>query len=251
MALLSVTGLGKSFGGVRALDDIGFSIEPGMIFGIIGPNGAGKTTLFNVLSGFQRADRGSVILRGQEVLGRKPHELVALGLARSFQLVKPFLGMTVLETVMLPSYAPCLQKRGAAREVVARQAMQKLAELGLADKAPRRVDELNQGELRLLDIARALATEPDILLLDEPFSGLAAEHMAKVAAILNRQRDAKIAIVIIEHRLRELMRLAERVLVMNFGRKLAEGRPEEVLSEKAVIEAYLGTRGKAFAALRD
>jgi branched-chain amino acid transport system ATP-binding protein len=251
MPLLSVSGLGKFFGGVRALDDIGFSIEPGIIFGIIGPNGAGKTTLFNVLSGFQRPDRGSVILRGQDVLGRKPHELVALGLARSFQLVKPFLGMTVLETVMLPSFAPRLQKRGAAREVVAQQAMQRLAELGLVDKARRRVDELNQGELRLLDIARALATEPDILFLDEPFSGLGAEHMARVAAIPTRLRDAKIAVVIIEHRLRELMRLAERVMVMNFGRKLAEGSPEEVLSETAVIEAYLGTRGKAFASLRD
>jgi branched-chain amino acid transport system ATP-binding protein len=251
MALLTVTALSKSFGGVRALDDIGFSIEPGRIFAIIGPNGAGKTTLFNLLSGFQRADRGSVLLRDEEVLGRKPHQLVAQGLARSFQLVRPFLGMTVLETVLLPSFAPRLHKRGLARDVVVREALHRLGELGLAEKATRRVDELNQGELRLLDIARALATEPDILLLDEPFSGLGAEHMTKIATILTRLRDAKIAIVIIEHRLRELMRLAEHVMVMNFGRKLAEGTPEEVLGEKAVIEAYLGTKGKVLAALRD
>jgi branched-chain amino acid transport system ATP-binding protein len=247
MAILSVSGLNKSFGGVTAVNNLSFEVQPGTIFGIIGPNGAGKTSLFNVLTGFIKASGGSVHFHDQEVLGKKPHEIVELGMARSFQLVKPFFGMTALETLLLPSWSPRILRYGRDRDAVERAAEQRLEQIGLGAKGALRVDDLNQGELRLLDIARALSTEPDILFLDEPFSGLGHEHTARLSTILTQLRDRGVTIVIIEHRLRELMRLVDRVMVINFGSKLAEGNPATIVREPAVIEAYLGSKGKDFA----
>ncbi len=248
MAILSVSDLNKSFGGVTAVNNLSFQVQPGTIFGIIGPNGAGKTSLFNVLTGFMKASGGSVQFRGQEVLGKKPYEIVEMGMARSFQLVKPFFGMTALETLLLPSWAPRIQRHGRDRGALERAAEQRLEQIGLETKGALRVDDLNQGELRLLDIARALSTEPDILFLDEPFSGLGHEHIARLSAILMQLRERGITIVIIEHRLRELMRLVNQVMVINFGSKLAEGNPADIVREPAVIEAYLGSKGKELAA---
>jgi len=246
--LLAASNLSKSFGGVTAVDDLAFEIEQGTIFGIIGPNGAGKTSLFNILTGFLRADRGAVRFRERDVLGLKPYQLVELGMARSFQLVKPFFGMTALETVLLPAWSPRMRRRQVPSEEIERRATDLLTRFGLHDRDNALVDDLNQSELRLLDIARALATEPDIVYLDEPFSGLSLDQIALVSGILQDMRESGTTVLIIEHRMRELMQLVDRVMVISFGSKLAEGTPAEIVDNPRVIEAYLGTRGLELAA---
>ncbi|MFA5520368.1 MAG: ABC transporter ATP-binding protein [Castellaniella sp.] len=243
MALLSVAGLCRSFGGIRAVDNIDFQINAGTIMGIIGPNGAGKTSLFNVLTGFLKADAGSVRVDGQEVLGRSPHQLVTLGMARSFQLVKPFFGMRVRETLELPLWAPRQRKQGRNATEISMEVTQLATRIGLQDRLDILVDQLTQGELRMLDIGRALATQPRILFLDEPFSGLSQEEVGILSELITSIKASGMAIVIIEHRLRELMALAERVMVINFGTKLAEGYPNEIVRNAQVIEAYLGIKG--------
>ena len=248
MNLLAASNLSKSFGGVTAVDDLAFEIEQGTIFGIIGPNGAGKTSLFNILTGFLRADRGAVRFRERDVLGLKPYQLVELGMARSFQLVKPFFGMTALETVLLPAWSPRMRRRQVPSEEIERRATDLLTRFGLHDRDNALVDDLNQSELRLLDIARALATEPDIVYLDEPFSGLSLDQIALVSGILQDMRESGTTVLIIEHRMRELMQLVDRVMVISFGSKLAEGTPAEIVDNPRVIEAYLGTRGLELAA---
>ena len=248
MSLLAASNLSKSFGGVTAVHELSFAVEQGDIFGIIGPNGAGKTSLFNVLTGFLGADRGTVRFQGRNILGMKPYQLVELGMARSFQLVKPFFGMTALETVLLPAWSPRMQRRKLMSEEVDRRGMDLLERFGLSDRSGTLVDDLNQSELRLLDIARTLATEPEIVYLDEPFSGLSLEQVALVSGILQEVRGSGTTILIIEHRMRELMQLVDRVMVINFGSKLAEGAPAEIVHDSRVIEAYLGTRGSELAA---
>ena len=177
----------------------------------------------------------------------KPHQLVELGMARSFQLVKPFFGMTALETVLLPAWSPRMQRRKLISEEVERRGVDLLARFGLSDRSGALVDDLNQSELRLLDIARTLATEPEIVYLDEPFSGLSLNQVALVSGILQEMRGSGTTIMIIEHRMRELMQLVDRVMVINFGSKLAEGAPAEIVHDSQVIEAYLGTRGSDLA----
>ena len=240
MSLLVVRGLSKRFGGLCAVKDLSFEVGAGSVHGIIGPNGAGKTSLFNLLTGFLQPDRGSVTLAGTELLGRRPHAIARLGLARSFQLARPLSGLTALEALMLPLSLPgrCTGPSGPRARAEAL-----LDTLGLTHKAGTRSEELNQGELRLLDIGRALASGPRLLLLDEPFSGLGAAAVQRVAQCLHARREAGDTTLIIEHRLRELMPLIDRVLVLNFGARLAEGTPQAIASDEQVIEAYLGRQG--------
>jgi branched-chain amino acid transport system ATP-binding protein len=243
MQVLTVRDLRKSFGGINAIFNLDFVVEKGQIFGIIGPNGAGKTTLFNLITGFLRPDSGSIKFKDTELIGKKPHEIVGLGICRTFQLVKPFLGMSVEETLLVPSFTPRVERGGHSSDWIKARNVEILNHIGLASKENEIVDNLNQSELRLLDIARALAAEPEILCLDEPFSGLGHYDVEALLGLLNGFMVKGIAIVIIEHRLKELMRFVNKVMVINFGEKIYEGTPYQIAHDKRVIEAYLGKKG--------
>ncbi len=236
-SLLEVHGLTKRFGGLTAVKDVSFELQAGQICGILGPNGAGKTTLFNLLTGFIPADHGRVAFDGHEVRRMAPHRIVNLGLARTFQICRPFVGMTVLEQVMVGCLAPRVRANGDRRGL----GIGILDQVGLADKADQPVDILPYGDLRRLEIARALATQPKLLLLDEPFAGLGwteIEPLAKLIRTLHAEQG--LTILIIEHKLREFMQLVSRVIALDFGEIIAAGRPEEIVKHPRVIEAYLG-----------
>jgi len=239
---LEIISLSKRFGGLEALNDVSFSVLPGEIVGVIGPNGAGKTTLFNCISGFLPFDSGSVILFGHNVKGRKPYQIVNLGLTRTWQLVKPFFGMRVMEAMMVPTYCRRALRKHRSKKEMRENVVSILEEMGLGDKILHDVDQLNQGELRLLDIARALVTFPKILLLDEPFSGLSHREIDNISHVARNLNARGLPVVIIEHRLRELMKLVQKVIVISFGKKIAEGAPEEIVKDRNVIKAYLGER---------
>jgi branched-chain amino acid transport system ATP-binding protein len=237
MALLEVERLNKRFGGLHAVKDVSFALEAGSITGVLGPNGAGKTTVFNVLTGFIALDGGHVYLDGRPLAKLSPHRIVNRGLARTFQLARPFLGMTVLENVEVACLAPRVRKTGHPRL----RAHAWLDHVGLGDKAALPVDVLPYGDLRRLEIARALATRPKLLLLDEPFAGLGAGEIEPLAALIKTlHRDEGLTILIIEHKLREFMQLVERVIAMDFGEIIAIGDPATIVRHPSVIEAYMG-----------
>jgi ABC-type branched-subunit amino acid transport system ATPase component/ABC-type branched-subunit amino acid transport system permease subunit len=235
--LLEVRGLSKTFGGLRAVDDVGFSVEAGEILGIIGPNGAGKTTLFNVVNGVLPADRGSVVFAGQELLGRKVHQVARLGVGRTFQVVRSFPRLSLVENVIVGGYGAGLDDHAANASAEAA-----LEAVGLADRMARPAEELTNKELRLMELARALAGHPRLLLLDETLAGLGRHECDELLLVLRRLRDAGMTIVIIEHTMHAMLRLADRFLVLDHGRVLAEGPPRTVVEDPSVIEAYLGSK---------
>jgi branched-chain amino acid transport system ATP-binding protein len=236
-ALLQVGRLNKRFGGLHAVRDVSFALEAGTITGILGPNGAGKTTIFNLLTGFIPLDTGTVHLEGRPLGGLAVHRIVNLGLARTFQLARPFIGMTVLENVEVPCLAPRVRHAGHPRA----RARALLDQVGLVDKAEVLVDVLPYGDLRRLEIARALATRPKLLLLDEPFAGLGASEIGPLAALIRRlHRSEGLTILIIEHKLREFMQLVETVIAMDFGEIIASGDPAAIVRHPRVVEAYMG-----------
>lgn len=239
MALLAADGLTRRFGGLAAVDGVSFTVEGGEVIGIIGPNGAGKTTLFNLLTGFLRPDRGVADFNGRQITGLRPHQIVDLGLTRTFQVVRPFTHMTVLENVATACLSPRSRRLNPGRPVW-ESAAQALSAVGLAQKAASLVDNLPFGDLKRIEIARALATGPDVLLLDEPFSGLGASEVAPILDLIGALARRGLTLLIVEHKLRELMRVARRVIVMHFGQIIATGTPEDVARTPAVIEAYLG-----------
>ena len=245
-ALLEVKGLTKRFGGLTAVKDVSFSLASGEITGVLGPNGAGKTTLFNLLTGFIGTDTGSVVFDGQPIRGLAPHRIVNRGLARTFQLTRPFIGMTVVENVIVGCLAPRVRRDGPTES----RARLMLNRVGLGPKADLLVDALPYGDLRRLEIARALVTRPKLLLLDEPFAGLGTSEIEPLAALIRELHDSEgLTILIIEHRLREFMQLVGRVIAMDFGEIIAIGPPQEIVRHPRVIEAYIGktesTRGAA------
>ncbi|MFV2179388.1 ABC transporter ATP-binding protein [Actinomadura sp. LOL_016] len=236
MSILEVTGVGKGFRGLRALSDVDFRVDQGEILGIIGPNGAGKTTLFNVMCGALAPDTGSVTFGGKDVTGAKPHRLARAGMVRTFQLMRPFASMTVQENVGLAAQHRRLSARGlrdASMEIVER--------VGLGDWAHRPATELPTAGLKRLELARALAMKPRVLLLDEVLAGLVPSEREPVLDLLAdlREQDGT-TLLFIEHIMAAVMRLSDRVLVLDQGMVLATGSAEEVTSDPRVIEAYLG-----------
>ncbi|HEX9822091.1 MAG TPA: ABC transporter ATP-binding protein [Methylomirabilota bacterium] len=237
-ALLTVAKLSRRFGGVQAVKDLSFSVGEGEIVGLIGPNGAGKTTAFALISGFLAPDAGEVRFRGRVLRGLKPHQVNALGLARTFQIVRPFPRLSVVRNVMIATLG-----RHPAPAEAERRARAILDELGLGARAETPAGSLTLAERKRLELARALGTEPVLLLLDEVMSGLneaETERMVELVRAINRRG---VAILLIEHVMRAVMSLAQRIVVLNYGERIAEGRPEAVAADRRVIEAYLGDEG--------
>jgi ABC-type branched-subunit amino acid transport system ATPase component/ABC-type branched-subunit amino acid transport system permease subunit len=235
--LLQVDNLSRAFGGLRAVSEVSFSIAEGEILGIIGPNGAGKTTLFNVLNGVLDADAGSASLDGQPMLGRKTHEVCRMGVGRTFQVVRSFPRLPVLDNVIVGAYGAGASDRNAIA-----WAVQALHQVGLADRAGVAAGQLTNKQLRLMELARALAGHPRLLLLDETLAGLGREECDDVLNVLARLRTEGMTICIIEHTMHAMMRLADRFVVLDHGRVLATGLPRVVVEDASVIEAYLGKK---------
>jgi branched-chain amino acid transport system ATP-binding protein len=241
-AVLEIRGISKSFGGLQALLNFDLRVKEKDLIGIIGPNGAGKTTVFNLITGFIRPDSGEIWLKGDNITRLKPFQIVNRGLCRTFQLVDLFKEMTALENVMIPCFSHRASQQRPKEEKPWKVAMTFLEEVGLANRFHELAKNLAFGELRLLDIARAMATRPDILLLDEPFSGLDVEDAAVLSSAIKQMHQKGQTMIIIEHRLRDLLKLVERVVAIVFGEKMAEGSPQEIMSNPKVINAYLGER---------
>ena len=240
--------LRKSFGGVTAVSDVSFEARLGQTVAVIGPNGAGKTTLFNMISGLVTPDEGEIWLNGQRLDGNPPHQVASMGVARTFQNVQLFGNMTVLENVMMGRYR--YEQAGFIRSALGltyqeeRQtraaALRRLKRVGLANKANLPAPSLPLGEQRLLELARALAAEPRLLLLDEPTAGLNAVETVRLAATISRIRANDVCVLLVEHDMSLVMSVADWIVVLNYGEKLAEGHPEEIQNDPRVVEAYLG-----------
>ncbi len=251
MSLLRVEGLTKEFGGVRAVENLSFSIPAGAVFSIIGPNGAGKTTLLNLLTGIYVPSSGRILLEERELTRCAPYEYAACGIARTFQNLQLFLNMSALENVMVGRYMrercglaaalfrfPALAR---AERVARAEAEELMRYVGLADHVASRSDAMPYGSLKRLEIARALATRPRLLLLDEPAAGLNPIETLEVDALISKLAESGITVVLVEHNMRLVMGVSDHILVLDYGRQLAEGSAEEVRHDPKVIEAYLGS----------
>jgi branched-chain amino acid transport system ATP-binding protein len=255
MSMLAICNVGKHFGGLQVLQDVSFEVPGGSIFGLIGPNGAGKTTVFNLVTGLLQVSSGTISFQGRDLAGVAPHHITRLGIARTFQNIRVFKEMTLLENVMvgmhhLVDYGPmalffatptCRDEERRARQ----RALELLSWVKLDHKALLTADNLSYGEQRKLEFARALATEPKLLLLDEPVAGMNPAEKDVLMGEIRNIRDRGYGVFLIEHDMRFVMGLCDRIAVLNFGRIIAEGAPEEIRNHPDVIEAYLGREDDA------
>ena len=235
MSLLQIQEVSKRFGGLEALTDVSYSVEKGEILGLIGPNGAGKTTLFNVVNGFYPPTKGEVLFKGKRISHLKPYQICRRGVGRTFQVVRPLQRMTVFDNVITSAFLRSKDKAGA--ESIALDALQftgLVEDRGLVSKG------LPLGKRKKLEIARALATQPEMILLDESFAGLNPSEQNELIDIIRKVKAKGITVMIIEHHMKVIMSLSDRVVVLNYGEKIAEGTPKEIGNNPLVIEAYLG-----------
>jgi branched-chain amino acid transport system ATP-binding protein len=240
MPLLELQRLTCRFGGLRAVADLSFSVEQGEILGLIGPNGAGKTTVFNLITGFVRPSSGRILVEGRPLGGLRPHAVARRGVARTFQIVKPFPGLTVKENVTLAAFL-----RQRRRPDAERVALEVLERVRLAHRAAELASQLTLMDQKRLEVAKALATGPRLLLLDEPMGGLNPGELEAASDLVREIRAAGVTVVLVEHVMRAIMRISDRVVVMNQGEKIAEGPPAKVVQDPAVLAAYFGRRAPA------
>ena len=235
MSFLEIRKVSRFFGGIAAIKDVSFEVRKGEILGLIGPNGAGKTTMFNVVNGFYHPSRGEVYFKDQKVSGFKPHQICRRGIARTFQVVKPLQRMSVLDNVIASSFLRAKDKNQAVE--IARESLQFT---GLYEDRDVISRGLPLGKRKRLEIARALATRPELLLLDESFAGLNPAELDESIGIIRKIKEKGITIMIIEHHMKVIMALSDRIVVLNYGEKIAEGSPLEIRNNPLVVEAYLG-----------
>jgi len=238
--VLKLDSVSVAFGGLMAVDAVSFQVAAGEILGLIGPNGAGKTTLFNAVSGYYKPTRGRISLLGQDVTGHAPYELAAKGVGRTFQVVKPFSGLSVLENILVASYLR-YPRQAEARH----KAQEVLKFTGLAERADMPAAGLTLAGRKRLEMGKALALEPKLLLLDEVVAGLNPTEGDQTVDLILKIRESGVTILIVEHIMRVIMRISSRIIVLNYGQMIAQGRPEEVAQDRRVIEAYLGEGSQA------
>jgi len=237
--------LSKSFGGIKAADSVSFDLKSEELLGIIGPNGSGKTTLVNLITGFVKPDRGQVIYKGKEITAWPPYRIVTLGIARTFQMVKPFYQLPAYKNLIIPLCSPRVKTLAGGkygeRDAVALDLLEEVGFERDSYVSYKVASSLPQGYLKRLELAKAMALRPDLLILDELFSGLSLAEVASIVPIIEKLRFQGKTMIMIEHRLKELFRIADRVMVLNYGRKIAEGLAEEVMESDEVKKAYLGS----------
>ncbi len=243
--LLEVSGLTKQFGGVQAVNNVDFDLTEGDLLGLIGPNGSGKTTLVNLITGFVKPTGGTIHYKGQEITGWPPYRVIRLGIARTFQMVRPFYQLPAFKNMIIPLYSPRVKAmaggRYGDRDAVALDLLEEVGFERDSFVAYKVASVLPQGYLKRLELAKAIALQPDLVILDELFSGLSLAEVASIVPIIEKLRMEGKTIIMIEHRLKELFRIANRVIVLNYGVKIADGKPSEVMEREEVKKAYLGT----------
>jgi branched-chain amino acid transport system ATP-binding protein len=243
--MLAVNQLSKAFGGVQAVNLVSFELEEKELLGIIGPNGSGKTTLVNLVTGFVRPDSGRVVYKGRNITGQPPYRVVSFGIARTFQMVRPFYQLPAFKNLIVPLCSPRVKRLAGGkygdRDAVALDLLEEVGFERDAYVSYKVASSLPQGYLKRLELAKSIALRPDLLILDELFSGLSLAEVASIVPIIEKLRIQGKTIIMIEHRLKELFRIADRVMVLNYGRKIAEGPAEEVMENEEVKKAYLGS----------
>ena len=243
--LLKVSKLYKNFGGVQAIQDLNFELTAGELLGLIGPNGSGKTTAVNLITGFVKPTEGEILYRGRNITGRAPYKIVRMGIARTFQMVKPFYQLPAYKNMIIPLYSPRVKAMTGGkygdRDAVALDLLEEVGFERDSYVAYKTASVLPQGYLKRLELAKAIALNPDLIILDELFSGLSLAEVASIVPIIEKLRQDGKTIIMIEHRLKELFKIADRIIVLNFGEKIADGKADEVMQSNEVKNAYLGS----------
>ena len=246
--LLRVEGLGKSFGGVKAVDGVSFTLEENEVLGVIGPNGSGKTTLVNLITGFIKPSRGRIYFQGRDITGKPPYRVADMGIARSFQMVKPFYQLPAYKNLNVPLYSPRVRRmaggRYGDRDAVAKDLLEEVGFERDSWVINKQASVLPHGYLKRLELARCIALEPSLMVLDELFSGLSLAEVASLVPVIDKIKSQGRTLIMVEHRLKELFRIASKVIVLNFGQKIAEGEPRQVMEAPEVKMAYLGTEAE-------